>query len=480
MNELGKMSSITMVETKKLRPHPKNPRKRLGDLTELVESIKENGIMQNLTAVPDPDKDDGYMIIIGHRRFAAGKKAGLKEFPVSIVSLDEADQVKLMLCENIQRSDLTPVEQAEGFQMMIDFGFTVDELSQNTGFAPSTIYHRLNIAKLDKDALKKKMDQLTLTDLIDLEQIEDVQVRNEILRKANRQTFAQCVQSAVNDQKMKHNEEAFVERLKAAGLTEREANSWDRDIDNVRTVYISAASDCSDVDPEGYEHYAKSKYTSCYLLYSMKVESAEEDKKSNELEKKIDDLRDLVGEAKDELDAIALDMFQEVDAFVAVVCKGEYIKEKRDEFLTACFMLDITEAVAFDICRADAVNHDAYGIKESWEYQGSIEDWRDQLEAAVRERYGNDPITYAVIALAANLRGNYLTKGWADGILSGRTVFYNDLNAKELTRAIKALEIIGFKLEEDLKKYLDEDNEIVKRVEMAKAEYSDLIGVDEN
>lgn len=451
MNELGKMSRITMVEAKKLRPHPKNPRKRLGDLTELVESIKENGIMQNLTAVPDPDKDDGYMIIIGHRRFAAGKKAGLKEFPVSIVSLDEADQVKPMLCENIQRSDLTPVEQAEGFQMMIDFGFTVDELSQNTGFAPSTIYHRLNIAKLDKDALKKKMDQLTLTDLIDLEQIEDVQVRNEILRKANRQTFAQCVQSAVNDQKMKHNEEAFVERLKAAGLTEREANSWDRDIDNVKTVYISAASDCPDVDPEGYEHYAKNKYSSCYLLYSMKVESAEEDKKSNELEEKIEDLRDLIGQAKDELDAIALDIFQEADAFVSVVSKGDYIKDKRDEFLTACFMLEVTEAVGFDISRADLLDPEAFGIESSWSFEGPKEEWRDQLETAVRNKYGDDPTTYAAITIAANMRSTYLTKGWTEGILTGKTVFYNQINADDLTRAIKALEIIGFKLEDDLK-----------------------------
>ena len=200
------MTTISMVEAKKLRPHPKNPRKNLGDLTELTESIKQNGIMQNLTAVPDPDKDDGYMIIIGHRRFAAGKKAGLKEFPVSIICLDEADQVKLMLCENIQRSDLTAVEKAEGFQMMIDFGISVQELSEETGFAPSTIYHRLNIAKLDKAALEKTMDQLTLTDLIELEKIEDIETRNDILRKANRQTFSQMVQVAVSDQKTKKNE----------------------------------------------------------------------------------------------------------------------------------------------------------------------------------------------------------------------------------------------------------------------------------
>ena len=473
-----KMSSISMVEAKKLRPHPKNPRKSLGDLTELTESIKQNGIMQNLTAVPDPDKDDGYMIIIGHRRFAAGKKAGLKEFPVSIVTLEESDQVKIMLCENIQRSDLTPVEQAEGFQMMIDFGITVQDLSEQTGFAPSTIYHRLNIAKLDKDALKKKMGQLTLTDLIDLEQIEDIDVRNEILKKANRQTFAQMVQSAVNDQKLKHNEEALVERLKAAGLTERPGRSWDPDVGKYENVYITAAYDGNDIDLEGCEHYVRSEYSSSYLIYAMKIEETAEDSEKDELEEKIQDLRDIIGDAKEELDAIALDIQQEVDAFVEIVSKGEYIKDRRDEFITECFILDITDTISLDPSQSAALDPEAFGLKDKWCYEGPREEWREKMEKFTRERYGNDPAIYAALTLAGNLRSVHLAKGYADGIMRGISEFYAKENAEELSRAIRALEIIGFSLDDDLKKYLDEDNEIVKRVEKAKANYTALRGED--
>ena len=63
---------ISFIQRKMLHPHPENPRKDLGDLEELRESIRENGIMQNLTVVPDWD-DDGYKILIGHRRFAASE-----------------------------------------------------------------------------------------------------------------------------------------------------------------------------------------------------------------------------------------------------------------------------------------------------------------------------------------------------------------------------------------------------------------------
>ena len=84
-----------------LQPHPENPRKELGDLTELVESIKANGIYQNLTVVPhgmtamDDDGNivQGYRVIIGHRRMAAAKEAGLYEVPCFVVKMDYQTQL---------------------------------------------------------------------------------------------------------------------------------------------------------------------------------------------------------------------------------------------------------------------------------------------------------------------------------------------------------------------------------------------------
>ena len=111
------MNHIVNISTDRLWPHPENPRKDLGDLTELAESVRKNGIMQNLTIVPlelaDPDaarqrEGKNYTVLIGHRRLAAAKLAGIKELPCRIEEgMDKREQVSTMLEENMHRSDLT-------------------------------------------------------------------------------------------------------------------------------------------------------------------------------------------------------------------------------------------------------------------------------------------------------------------------------------------------------------------------------------
>ena len=163
------MADITYIPIRQLHPHPDNPRKELGDLSELSASIKENGVYQNLTVIPghylssreyiskcvDEGGDaaaaaaawtpkvmwvgDDYTIIIGHRRAAAAQQAGLYELPCAIVEMDEREQMQTMMVENMQRSDLTVYEQAQGFQMMMDFGQTVEQISDKSGFSQSTI-----------------------------------------------------------------------------------------------------------------------------------------------------------------------------------------------------------------------------------------------------------------------------------------------------------------------------------------------------
>ncbi|MBR2591438.1 MAG: ParB N-terminal domain-containing protein, partial [Oscillospiraceae bacterium] len=91
-----------------LHPHPDNPRKNLGDISELTESIRKNGIMQNLTVIPIKEDDDPnkweYRILIGHRRAAAAKEANLLRVPCNVVfDMDPREQVAIMLEENMQR-----------------------------------------------------------------------------------------------------------------------------------------------------------------------------------------------------------------------------------------------------------------------------------------------------------------------------------------------------------------------------------------
>lgn len=185
---------IKMIALESIYPHPDNPRKDLGDLSELTDSIKKNGIMQNLTVMPGHYEGDlwqksGYTLLIGHRRAAAAREAKMTTVPCTVVQLiNRKEQVAIMLEENMQRNDLTIREQAQGFQMMLDLGDTVDDVARKTGFSKQTIRHRIEIAKLDPDAIAKAEEegfyQISISDYMKLEKLPTVEMRNEVLRDA--------------------------------------------------------------------------------------------------------------------------------------------------------------------------------------------------------------------------------------------------------------------------------------------------------
>lgn len=228
--EIMKNRGICNLALSQIYPHPDNPRKDLGDLSEMTESVKKNGIMQNLTVIPghwDNARnwsEDGYTLVIGHRRHAAAKKAELDKVPCRIIEgMTYKEQVSMMLEENMQRNDLTIWEQAQGFQMMLDLGDTEEHIAEKTGFSKTTIRHRLNIAKLDQKLLreKEKSDsfQLTLTDLYALEQIEDVKTRDKVLKEAaSSRELIWRAKNAVDNARRDKNAKQIIELLKAEGL----------------------------------------------------------------------------------------------------------------------------------------------------------------------------------------------------------------------------------------------------------------------
>jgi len=203
-------NDIRMVPVECLWHHPDNPRKSLGDLEELAASIRANGIMQNLTVVPA--EDDGehnsvagmYWVVIGNRRLEAAKAAGLEELPCVISDMDHKTQVATMLEENMQRADLTVYEQAQGFQMMMDLGFTPKEISEKTGFSETTVTRRLKMAELDKTVFQKAVGmQITMDDLDRLGQLESVKERNALLREFGENNFEWKLNRAIKVQKAK-------------------------------------------------------------------------------------------------------------------------------------------------------------------------------------------------------------------------------------------------------------------------------------
>lgn len=192
------MSEIKYLSIERIIPNPLNPRKDLGDLSELADSIKTKGILQNLTVVPD---GDNYVLVIGHRRHAASKIAGLTELPCVIKELTEKEQAQIMLMENIQRNELTIYEQAQGFQMMIDLGASVTEVAKETGFSETTVRHRLKLNELDPELLKEKSAKpISINDYIKLEQIKDPKLKNEALEAIGTTNFDWMVKHAVQQE----------------------------------------------------------------------------------------------------------------------------------------------------------------------------------------------------------------------------------------------------------------------------------------
>ena len=213
INEQG----LVLIPTKNIIPHKDNPRLQLGDLTELTESIRKNGVLQNLTVMPKEGSEGKYIVLIGHRRLAAAHAAGVKEVPCKIVKdIDRNEQIAIMLQENMQRNDLTIYEQSQSFQLMLDLGETVQTVAEKTGFSETTVRRRVKLSELDQKVLKKKNEdegfQLNLNDLYELSKVEDKATRNKILNDAK--SSRDMLWAARNAVKEQEREKALVELKK--------------------------------------------------------------------------------------------------------------------------------------------------------------------------------------------------------------------------------------------------------------------------
>ena len=232
----GDVGSLVLLPVDKLLPHLDNPRKDLGDLQELADSIKANGVLQNLTVVSleseaaewsalakqyqehpteemrslmnritanQPTNGEGlFRVVIGHRRLAAAKLAGLAEVPCVISNMDYREQVRTMLMENIQRADLTVYEQAQGFQMMLDLGDTVEAIAKKAGFSQSTVRRRVKLLELDQQKFKASVERgAMLQDYAELEKIEDPELKNNVLDAIGTNNFRMTLKNAIDEEK---------------------------------------------------------------------------------------------------------------------------------------------------------------------------------------------------------------------------------------------------------------------------------------
>ena len=239
--------------------HPDNPRKELGDLDELADSIKNKGLLQPLVVVKhgmaaedeEGNPIQGYRVIIGHRRMAASKLAGRYDVPCRVVNMNYQEQLETMLMENIQRNELTVYEQAQGFQQLLDFGATIEDISQKTGFSQTTIRRRVKMTELDQVKLKNISDtrQLNLLDFDELAKIENLDERNSVLEAIGTADFDRRVRYALNKQNIQKllpvvKELLAQTKLKALKRQERFGTKWGS---NGRNIYFGNwKEDCKD------------------------------------------------------------------------------------------------------------------------------------------------------------------------------------------------------------------------------------------
>lgn len=291
---------LIYVPVDDIHPHPGNPRKELGDLTELIDSIKVQGIFQNLTLVKGHYDDEGefcsgaYTVIIGHRRLAAAKAAGLKEVPAVIVEMTPEEQMATMMTENMQRSDLTIYEQAKGFEQLKLFGWTEQDISDKTGFSKSTVKKRLKLAKLDEKGFKEAVGRgATLEQFAELDKVKDPAKRDELLAHIGTNDFKWKLQKAIEA------EEAAVKITEWSVVLDEYAEKVDETPDTAeywKTLYTWS----DDKPPKKPSDLSKRKYyykaqTTQILIYRDRLEKETDTEQAEQARITTDRYNELMG-----------------------------------------------------------------------------------------------------------------------------------------------------------------------------------------
>lgn len=345
--------SVVNMPIEYLVPHPQNPRKDLGNLEELTASIKENGIYQNLTVIPVneavPGEEPKYMVVIGHRRLEAAKRAGLQEVPCAIVrGMTETRQLQTMLLENMQRSDLTVYEQAQGFQQLLDFGMDIEDISQQSGFSKRTIRRRLEIAKLDQNKLKELSStrQLSLKEFDELAKIKNMEARNEVMEKIGTNDFALAVNLAVEKEKLDANMPVFLADMERLGIKKfpDNANKYSSKYRRIGSLDLYEYEVTKDKIPKKTEGlYYEASYPRNVEFYVKETKKAKIIKKSaKELEKE-----KRIKEAWFKVDAMAATHYELRKAFVENL-RGT--AKQREAVYMGAYSLIVLRSIAYMSC----------------------------------------------------------------------------------------------------------------------------------
>lgn len=239
---------IVDIPAGQLKPNPANPRKTVGDVSELAASIKAQGLQQQLLVTPADQDTDGkplYRIVIGHRRYKACVKAGMTMIPCTVRHLTDREEREIMLIENTQRADLTIIEEADGYQGLLDLGASIDELADKTGRSTSFVRRRIKIAAIPQATREKAKDfsQLTLTQLDALAEFaDDPETQAKLAEKAESPDWRWKLEDARDHKRMNQWRQAADEYITTNHLHAIKVKNLWTDVEGYGVTHAPATS----------------------------------------------------------------------------------------------------------------------------------------------------------------------------------------------------------------------------------------------
>jgi ParB family chromosome partitioning protein len=194
-----------MIDIRRIEPNPHQPRKDFGDLSEMVASVKEKGILEPILVRSEEDK---FQIIAGERRYQAALLAGLQRVPCIEVDVDNRGMLEISLIENLQRKDLTPFEESAALQRLSDqFRYTHEEIARKLGKSRTVVTEALSLNRMPEE-IQERCRQADITSKSMLLQI----VRLETVEEMHK----------------------LVDRIVGDGITREEARRFNRDAEAPR------------------------------------------------------------------------------------------------------------------------------------------------------------------------------------------------------------------------------------------------------
>jgi ParB family chromosome partitioning protein len=236
--------SLILCGIEDVYPNKEQPRKHFDEekLADLVQSIKEKGIIQPIIVRKLKSNSGKFQIISGERRWRACQKAGLKEISVIVKDVTDRESLELALIENIQREDLNAIEQAEGYKKLIDgFMFTQEDLAVRLGKNRTTIANSLRLLKLPDNVKEKVIDGVvsegharTLLALYNKSDIDtvmqkiitgglSVRAAEKLVKKLN--SPKKKKKKEIKDEQLKHVENDLINHYKTKVNIQRKGNS---------------------------------------------------------------------------------------------------------------------------------------------------------------------------------------------------------------------------------------------------------------